>query len=114
MMRNKIHQIKVPWLRRTEYIAHDSGSTYNTKQRDPLEYRMGKAVVRKIKSEATKFEGLTNLSDKGARINWIEKSFDEANKPIDKHYSNPGVVPVEIVPVFPDFELWTQCFIQVP
>lgn len=34
-------------------------------------------------------------------------------KPIDSHFAKPGVVPVEILPVFPDFNLWKYPCAQV-
>lgn len=34
-------------------------------------------------------------------------------KPIDSHFAKPGVVPVEVLPVFPDFNLWKYPCAQV-
>ena len=44
--------------------------------------------------------------DREAQICAIEKTFEDAKKPIEKHYSKPGVVPVEVLPVFPDFKVY--------
>jgi RNA polymerase II-associated factor 1 len=43
----------------------------------------------------------------------IEKTFEDAVKPIDSHFSKPGIVPVEVLPVFPDFQLWKYPCAQV-
>jgi len=34
-------------------------------------------------------------------------------KPIESHFSKPGVVPVDVLPVFPDFQLWKYPCAQV-
>lgn len=44
--------------------------------------------------------------DREAQIREIEKTFEDAKVPIEKHYSKPGVVPVEVLPVFPDFKVF--------
>lgn len=43
--------------------------------------------------------------DREAQIRAIEKTFEDAKIPIEKHYSKPGVVPLEVLPVFPDFKV---------
>lgn len=43
--------------------------------------------------------------DREAQINAIEKTFEDAKKPIERHYSKPGVHAVEVLPVFPDFKV---------
>ena len=43
----------------------------------------------------------------------IQKTFEDAVQPIEHHFSKPGVVPVEVVPVFPDFQLWKYPCAQV-
>lgn len=51
--------------------------------------------------------------DRDSQIKAIEKTFEDNKKPIEKHYSKPGVVPVEVLPVFPDFMLWKYPCAQV-
>lgn len=46
--------------------------------------------------------------DRESQIKAIEKTFEDNKKPIDKHYSKPNVVPVEILPVYPDFKVSTN------
>lgn len=43
--------------------------------------------------------------DRDSQIRAIEKTFEDTRKPIEKHYSKPNVVPVEIFSVFPDFKV---------
>lgn len=43
--------------------------------------------------------------DRDSQIKAIEKTFQDSKQPIDKHYSKPNIVPVEILPVFPDFKV---------
>ncbi|WAR20307.1 PAF1-like protein [Mya arenaria] len=38
---------------------------------------------------------------------------DEKQNHITQHYSKPKVEPIEVLPVFPDFELWKHPFAQV-
>ena len=43
--------------------------------------------------------------DRESQIKAIEKTFEDNKIPIEKHYSKPGVVPVEILPIYPDFKV---------
>jgi RNA polymerase II-associated factor 1 len=43
--------------------------------------------------------------DRDSQIKAIEKTFEDSRKTIDKHYSKPNVVPLEILPVYPDFKV---------
>lgn len=63
--------------------------------------------VKKIFSEETLY------MDRESQIKAIEKTFEDNIKPIEKHYSKPGVTPVEVMPVFPDFEMWKYPCAQV-
>jgi RNA polymerase II-associated factor 1 len=49
----------------------------------------------------------TLYMDRDSQIKAIEKTFEDSKKTIDKHYSKPNVVPVEVLPVYPDFKV---CF----
>lgn len=44
--------------------------------------------------------------DRESQIKAIEKTFEDNKKSIERHYSKPNVVPVEILPVFPDFKVF--------
>lgn len=43
--------------------------------------------------------------DRDSQIKAIEKTFEDNKKPIERHYSKSNVVPVEILPVYPDFKV---------
>ena len=47
----------------------------------------------------------TLYMDRDSQIRAIEKTFEDNKKPIEKHYSKPNVVPVEISSIFPDFKV---------
>lgn len=43
--------------------------------------------------------------DRESQIKAIEKTFEDNKKPIERHYSKQNVVPVEILPIYPDFKV---------
>lgn len=43
--------------------------------------------------------------DRDSQIKAIEKTFEDNKKPIERHYSKSNVVPLEILPVYPDFKV---------
>lgn len=43
--------------------------------------------------------------DRESQIKAIEKTFEDNKKSIERHYSKPNVVPIEILPVYPDFKV---------
>lgn len=47
----------------------------------------------------------TLYMDRESQIKAIEKTFEDNKKPIERHYSKPNVVPLEILPVYPDFKV---------
>jgi hypothetical protein len=50
----------------------------------------------------------TLYMDRDSQIKAIEKTFEDSKKSVEKHYSKPNVVPVEILPVYPDFKVCQQ------
>ena len=48
--------------------------------------------------------GNTPLQDKEAQIVAIEQTFEDAQA-VPKHPTKPGVTPVEVLPVLPDFKV---------
>lgn len=102
--RSRHHNKIVPWLKKTEYISTEFNRYGHSSEK--TETKVGYNVKKLFKEE--------NLyMDRESQIRAINKTFEDAKKPIDKHYSKPGVVPLEILPVFPDFELWKYPFAQV-
>merc|ERR1711976_198252 len=51
--------------------------------------------------------------DRESQIKAIEDTFDAAKAPIEKHYSKPNVYPIDVLSVYPDFELWKHPCAQV-
>ena len=51
--------------------------------------------------------------DREAQIAAIEKTFEDAKVPIEKHYSKPGIHPVEVFPILPDSDMWKYPCAQV-
>ncbi|XP_022083166.1 RNA polymerase II-associated factor 1 homolog [Acanthaster planci] len=102
--RSRQHTKAVSWLRKTEYIS----SEYNRSQysRDKVETKVAYHLKKQFNEE--------NLyKDQASQIAAIEKTFEDAKIPIDQHYSKPHVKPVEILPVFPDFDMWIHPCAQV-
>lgn len=52
-------------------------------------------------------------TDRESQLQAIEKTFKDVKKPLKVHYSKPGVVAVEELPIFPDFSLWKYPCAQV-
>ncbi|XP_071499358.1 RNA polymerase II-associated factor 1 homolog [Diadema antillarum] len=102
--RSRQHTKSVSWLRKTEYIS----SEYNRSQysRDKVETKVAYHLKKQFNEEDL-------YKDRSNQINAIQKTFEDAKKPIDKHYSKPHVTPLEILPVFPDFETWIHPCAQV-
>src|SRR5687768_32948 len=55
----------------------------------------------------------TLYMDRESQIQAIDKTFEAAKRPIKEHPGKPGIYPVDIFPVLPDFSLWKYPFAQV-
>lgn len=66
---------------------------------------MEKAIGKKVSDGEAKWGEFEYLRDRRARIQAIEQSFYDTLTPVTSHFSKPGVYAVEVVPVFPDFQL---------
>ncbi|KAK0058430.1 RNA polymerase II-associated factor 1 [Biomphalaria pfeifferi] len=102
--RSRHHNTNVSWLRKTEYISTE----YNRfiQKADKSEAKVGFKIKRIMKEEDL-------YKDRESQINAINNTFEKAKQPIQKHYSKPGVTPVQVMEVFPDFKLWKHPFAQV-
>ncbi|XP_074106656.1 RNA polymerase II-associated factor 1 homolog [Cotesia typhae] len=97
-VRSRYHAKNVSWLRRTEYISTEK-TRFNPQTMDKVEAKVGFTLKKNFVSE--------NLyKDRDSQIRAIDKTFEDTKKPIKKHYRKAGVVPVEILPVLPDFDMW--------
>lgn len=97
--RQQQHTRNVTWLRKTQYISTE----FNRFQtcNDMVETTLGFNVKKRMK-------GLDLYKDRDAQIATIDASFEAAKKPITTHHTNPRLQPVDILPVFPDFKLWSM------
>ncbi|CAD1476426.1 unnamed protein product, partial [Heterotrigona itama] len=103
--RSRHHARSVSWLRRTEYISTEQ-TRFQPQTVDKVEAKVGYSIKKNFKEE-------TLYMDRESQIKAIEKTFEDNKKPIERHYSKPNVLPVEILPVFPDFKLWKYPCAQV-
>ena len=123
--RSRCHNRTITWLKKTEYISTEfnryGASSDKTETKfvkiqlmtfiklkiDPnLFYRVGYNVKKKMKEESL-------YLDRDSQIAAINKTFEAAQKPITQHPGKPGITPVEVLPVFPDYSLWKYPFAQV-
>uniref|UniRef100_A0A1Y9HAS4 RNA polymerase II-associated factor 1 homolog n=1 Tax=Anopheles farauti TaxID=69004 RepID=A0A1Y9HAS4_9DIPT len=104
-MRSSRHAKSVSWLRKSEYISTEQ-TRFNPQTMEKVEAKVGFNVKKSLREE-------TLYMDREAQIKAIEKTFDDNMKSITTHYSKPGVTPVEIMPVFPDFANWKYPCAQV-
>ncbi|XP_033106393.1 RNA polymerase II-associated factor 1 homolog [Anneissia japonica] len=102
--RSKQHSKMVSWLRKTEYIS----SEYNRSQ-----HRSDKVETKVAYSLKKQFTEEDIYKDRESQLQAIEKTFNDAKIPINKHYSKPHVSPVEVMPIYPDFKLWANPCAQV-
>lgn len=102
--RSRHNKMNVSWLRKTEYISTE----YNrfTQKADKSETKVGYKIKKGIPEDYF-------YKDRDSQIKAIERTFEKSKEQITKHYTKPGVQPVEVLPVFPDFELWKYPFAQV-
>lgn len=103
--RSRHHARSVSWLRRTEYISTEQ-TRFQPQTMDKVEAKVGYSIKKNLKNE-------TLYMDRDSQIKAIEKTFEDTKLDIEKHYSKPNVVPVEILPIYPDFTLWKYPCAQV-
>lgn len=102
--RSRHHNKNVSWLRKTEYISTEYNRFQQNAQK--IEAKVGYNIKKYLKGE--------NLyKDRDSQIKAIEATFEEAKQPVERHHSKPNVYPLEILPVYPDFELWKYPCAQV-
>ena len=99
------HNKVVPWLKKTEYISTEFNRYGASSEKN--ETKVGYNVKKKFKEDLL-------YQDRESQIAQINKTFEEAKKPITQyHHPKKDVVPVAVYPVFPDFESWKYPFAQV-
>ncbi|XP_041090607.1 RNA polymerase II-associated factor 1 homolog [Polyodon spathula] len=102
--RSQQHAKVVPWMRKTEYISTEF-NRYGVSN-EKVEVKIGVSVKQQFTEEEI-------YKDRDSQIAAIEKTFEDAQKPVTHHYSKPRVTPVEVMPVFPDFKMWINPCAQV-
>lgn len=102
--RSQQHAKVVPWMRKTEYISTEF-NRYGVSNEKP-EVKIGVSVKQQFTEDDI-------YKDRDSQISAIEKTFEDAQKPITQHYSKPRVTPVEVMPAFPDFKMWINPCAQV-
>ncbi|RXM35317.1 RNA polymerase II-associated factor 1-like [Acipenser ruthenus] len=102
--RSQQHAKVVPWMRKTEYISTEF-NRYGVSN-EKVEVKIGVSVKQQFTEEEI-------YKDRDSQIAAIEKTFEDAQKPITQHYSKPRVTPVEVMHVFPDFKMWINPCAQV-
>lgn len=101
--RSRHHNKNVSWLRKTEYISTENNRQFSAEK---VEARIG-FNMRKNQRDLNMYQ------DRESQINAIEATFAAAQQPITRHYSKPGVEPVEVLPLLPDFDMWRYPCAQV-
>ncbi|KAJ7379997.1 RNA polymerase-associated factor [Desmophyllum pertusum] len=93
------HNKNVSWLRRTEYISTEYNRSRTSNEM--AETKVGFNVKKKL-------QGTDIYKDHESQIAAIESTFDAAQRPILRHPTKPNVTPLEVLPVFPDFQMWAH------
>ncbi|XP_039305732.1 RNA polymerase II-associated factor 1 homolog [Solenopsis invicta] len=100
--RSQLHARRVSWLSHPEPISTES-TRFQTADR--FKTKVGYNMKKNLKE--------TLYMNRESQIKAIEKTFEDNKKPIERHYNKPNVVPVEILPVYPDFKLWKYSCAEV-
>lgn len=86
-------------LKRTEYNRYGSSN-------EKTETKVGYNVRKNMKEDEI-------FLDKESQIKAINQTFEQAQKPITKHPSKPDVHATNVMPLFPDFDMWKYFFAHV-
>ncbi len=92
-------------MRKPDYISTEQ-TRYQPTTIDKVEADIGFNVRKKMNVEDM-------YQDKDSQISAIEKTFDDARLPIERHYSKPGVTAVEEFAILPDHDMWKYPCAQV-
>ena len=99
--RSKRHAYSLSWMRKPDYISTEQ-TRYQPTTIEKIESKVGFAVRKKM--------GTTHQTymDREAQIIAIEKTFEDAKVPIERHFDKEvrDVYPVEVLPLVPDGDMW--------
>ena len=82
------HNMGVSWMRRSEYISAEYNRFIQSAEK--AESRVGYHLKKMQKDEDV-------YKDRESQIAAIEKTFEDAKVPIEKHFNKPGVYAVEVI-----------------
>jgi len=99
------HSQPLSWMRKPDYISTEQ-TRYQPTTIEKIESDIGFNVKKKMNMDDM-------YQDKDSQIRAIEKTFDDARVPIEKHHSKPNVYPVEEYHILPDSEMWKYPCAQV-
>jgi len=105
LKRTEQHKIPVSWMRRNDYISTEN-TKFAPRNYVAAESKVGFSIKRKITE-------VDFYKDRDAQVAAINKTFQLANIPVEKHYSKTNVIPVAEMQIFPDYELWRHPCAQV-
>ena len=95
--RSQSHRKNVSWLRKTEYISTEYHRMAQGANKQ--EAKVGYHLMKKKNTDEVLYK------DRDSQVKAINSTFEGATLPITEHYSKPNVIPVQILPIFPDFEV---------
>lgn len=101
---SQLHNKVVPWLKKTEYISTEYNRYGSSNEK--TETKVGYNVRKNMKEDEI-------FLDKESQIKAIDKTFEAAQKPIEKHPTKPDVQASRILPLFPDYDMWKFIFAHV-
>jgi len=100
--RSGLHKKQFTFFRPSEYISQDF-----------KQYGVSKEKTESRIDVKEKFKDDEIYKDREEQIKAIEKTFEDALQPIEKHYAKKDVHAVEVLPLLPDFEMWQHACAQV-
>lgn len=104
----------VPWLRKNEFYMTPVSDELHKRSGEVPEVQFGKKTLQNLNEEEVLH------FDKEKQIQAIQDTFDTAlsiprficlkmdSLRVFRHQTKPELQPVEILPIFPDFDLWAN------
>lgn len=95
---------EVSWLRRTSYLASDENKAA-TLIESSISFGGRSTRLARVYS--------STQSSRDKIMHAIQDTFEQAKLPVPPHRTNPRLTAVHVMPIFPDFELWSNMYTQV-
>jgi len=103
--RSEQHSKAFSWFRKPDYISTEQ-TRFQPTSIEKIESDIGYTVRKKMNVDDL-------YQDRDSQIEAIERTFQDAQRPITHHHSKPHVTPVEVFPVLPDSHMWKYPCAQV-